>query len=407
MNQQFQTRFLLEDLDEFESLRSMLLDLGADKDAAEMLVNAVAKGRIEPSKAIEIVKSTTGLSEDGMGGGSTTGGGVTNGASFTPGAGEQMTGRKKAFKEDAPILAGGKRANIKTYTQDGFTKAEGHPKLKSIDIKNVWDTPPTAMSKIKEAWDFNTGGVKAWDLGKVLPEDMEAALSKIISTPGVTEKDLVGIRNRAQELYNDSRLTRNEWSFYKNTSLEDFKEMFLESTPMREDDYDEPDFTAADDDDADNLSEMSLKNPGMPEFLSYLKDNPEAVIKLGFRKLQNVIDYLESATLGDWDELRGELNQIVGGKDIGIYEQNGINENYHRFKRETRERPKQDQYHEAIRTVNKKLDEVNRILEFTSRMKNELAEEGGILEVKSRTAKTMDKMKMKIAEAYQKLKKLN
>jgi len=165
MNQQFQTRFLLEDLDEFESLRNMLLDLGADKDAAEMLVNAVAKGHIEPSKAIEIVKSTTGLEEDGGaaagGGGSTTGGGVTNGATFTPGDGEQTAG-KRAFKnvkqksikvEDAPMLAHGK-ADISTYTQDGFTRAEGHPKdLTWVEPKDLWDTLPTAMSEDDDSAD--------------------------------------------------------------------------------------------------------------------------------------------------------------------------------------------------------------------------------------------------------------
>lgn len=159
MNQQFQTRFLLEELDEFESLRNMLLDLGADKDAAEMLVNAVAKGHIEPSQAVDMIKNTTGLEEDGgapaAGGGSTTGGGVTNGATFTPGAGEQTAG-KRAFKkvkqksikvEDAPMLAHGK-ADISTYTQDGFTKAEGHPKdLTWVEPKDLWGTLPTAMSE--------------------------------------------------------------------------------------------------------------------------------------------------------------------------------------------------------------------------------------------------------------------
>ena len=304
MNQQFQTRFLPEDLDEFESLRNMLLDLGANKDAAEMLVNAVAKGRIEPSKAVEIVKSTAGLREDGVGGGSTTGGGVTNGASFTAGAGEQYAG-KKAFKkveEDAPMLAHGK-ADISTYTQDGFTKAEGHPKgLTMVQPKDLWGTLPTAMSE--------------------------------------------------------------------------------------------------------RLKEMSLQNPGMSEFIGYVHDHPEVVSKLGFRKLENVIDYLEDASVEDWQEIRKELSDLVGGEDIGIYE-TPIQENYHRFKRETRERPKQDQYHEAIKEVNKKLEEVNRILEFTTRLKEELSEGDQMLEVKTRTAKTMDKLKTKIAEAYKKLKNLN
>ena len=157
---------------------------------------------------------------------------------------------------------------------------------------------------------------------------------------------------------------------------------------------------------SERLKEMSLQNPGMSEFIGYVHDHPEVVSKLGFRKLENVIDYLEDASVEDWQEIRKELSDLVGGEDIGIYE-TPIQENYHRFKRETRERPKQDQYHEAIKEVNKKLEEVNRILEFTTRLKEELSEGDQMLEVKTRTAKTMDKLKTKIAEAYKKLKNLN
>lgn len=82
-----------------------------------------------------------------------------------------------------------------------------------------------------------------------------------------------------------------------------------------------------------------------------------------------------------------------------------LQENYHRFKRETKERPKEEQYHQAIKAVNKKLDQVNRILEFTTRMKTELAE-GGDLGVKTRTVEVTNRLKMKIAEAYKKLKNL-
>lgn len=394
MNQQFQTRFLLEDLDEFESLRSALLQLGASEDTTEMLTNAVIKGHIEPSKAIEIVKSTTGLSEDGVGGGSTTGGGVTNGASFTPGAGEQYASRG-AFKkvkqkgitlEDASNLTTQERL-IKQAEKEGHIKG---------------DYSQAILKAAKQvAKKFDT----------LVPEEQKSMrdvyYKAFLKTAGLNEDAPMLAHGKADiSTYTNDKFTRAE-GHPKLKSIEPKDLWGTKPTAMSENDYDEPDFTAADDDGADNLSEMSLKNPGMPEFISYLKDNPEAVTKLGFRKLQDVIEYLENANLGDWDELRSELNQIVGGKDIGIYEQDDLNENYHRFKRETRERPKQDQYHEAIRTVNKKLDEVNRILEFTTRMKNELAEEGEILEVKSRTAKTMDKMKMKIAEAYQKLKKLN
>ena len=358
MNQQFQTRFLLEELDGFESLRNVLLKLGADKDAIELLVDAVKEGRMQPSDAIRKTIETTGLSEEGgaapaPGGGTTSGGNVTDGATFTPGDGEQMTGRKGAFKkvkqkpirfEDAPILAGGKKANIKTYTQDGFTKVKedapmlaagtadistytqdgftkvkGHPKLKSIDIKDLWDEPPTAMTK---------------------EDDSQ------------TDADF---------------------------------------------DYTTPDDNAAATDGTDNIEETWLKTdyPKIQALLDKIKG------------LKDTNSKLYDTLMAGIQRLELDLDPHTYDDVATITAKAGVNENYHRFKRETRERPKQDQYHQAIKEVHKKLDEVNRILEFTSRMKEELSEGGEMLEVRSRTAKTMDKLKTKIAEAYQKLKNLN
>ncbi len=362
MNQQFATQFLLEDYDEkFESVKSTLIQAGASEDAAIMLATAVKNGHLEPSAAIQIVKNTTGLSEDGgapaaAGGGSTTGGGVTNGASFTVGTGEQYASTKafkkrvhegdskpmfkvgdkvkylghpavitkvekdvmdrwqynvsynkgtgltkatnilnkggeiKPISEDAPMYAAGK-ADISTYTQDGFKKVEGHPKLKSIEPKDLWGTSPTAMSEdVDEVWD-------------------RADFPKIT-------KLLDKIKQQNADLYD-----KIKWAL-----------------------------------------EMDLA--------PHTYDDVEAMAtKAGL-----------------------QLN---------------LQENYNRFKKETKIRPKQDQYHEAIKVVNKKLDEVNRLLEFTSRMREELSEGEETLEVKARTAKTMDKLKTKIAEAYKKLKHLN
>ena len=237
-----------------------------------------------------LVKETSGV-----------GGGTTTGADFKSGTGMEYTNKK--VKEDV---------------YSGYKKVpKGHAKLKSITPKNMWGTNPTAMSEdMDEAWDFNTGGIKAWDLGKVLPEDMEAALSKIVSTPGATEKDLVGIRNRAQELYNDSRLTRDELNFYKNTSLEDFKEMFLESTPLSE------------------------------------------------------------------------------------------ARNYHQFKRDAATRTKPQQMHEAAKMIDKKLEEINRLLEYTNQMRSELSEGEEQMEYKHNTKRLFEKINTKVVEAYTKLKKI-
>jgi len=245
MNNQFATQFLLEELDEFESLRSMLSQLGASEDSIEVLVNAVAKGHIEPSKAVDIIKATA-MHEDGAAaaapaGGSTTGGGVTNGASFTPGAGEQYAmGSKKVSRkklgEDAPRLAGEPSKtdsqgtkNLNAYKSAGFTKApsaeEAGKKLKSIDVEELWEEDP-------------------------------------------------------------------------------------------------------------------------------------------------------------------------------------LNENYFRFRNETKTRSKPEQYHQAVKTITKKLDEVNRLLEFTGTLKTELSEGEDAFEVKHNTKKAMDKVRGKVVEAYKKLKQL-
>jgi len=165
---------------------------------------------------------------------SSTGGGVTNGATFTPGNGEQYAmGSKKISRkklgEDAPRLAGGKKANISTYTADGFTKApsaeEAAKSIKGVDVKDLW-------------------GKKA------------------------------------------------------------------------------------------------------------------------------------------------------------------LEENYSKFRNETRTRGKSEQFHEAVKIINKKLDEVNKLLEFTGTLKTELSESEDTFEVKTYTKKSMDKVRGKVIEAYQKLKQL-
>lgn len=63
-----------------------------------------------------------------------------------------------------------------------------------------------------------------------------------------------------------------------------------------------------------------------------------------------------------------------------IIEKELLNEvTYHKFKNEVKFRTKSEQLHKAIREVKKKLAEIDRIVEYTSRMKQELSEgEDGI-----------------------------
>ena len=62
----------------------------------------------------------------------------------------------------------------------------------------------------------------------------------------------------------------------------------------------------------DHLDEINLNSVGMKEFIKKLSNNADAVKKLGFDKLKDVIGYLKNGSLQDWEELRDE------GAAIGI-----------------------------------------------------------------------------------------
>jgi hypothetical protein len=60
---------------------------------------------------------------------------------------------------------------------------------------------------------------------------------------------------------------------------------------------------------------------------------------------------------------------------INIIKEELLNEvTYHKFKNEVKFRTKNEQLHKAIREVKRKLMEIDRIVEYTSRMKQELSE---------------------------------
>ena len=139
MNNQFATQFLREEIDQ-DWLKNSMTSLGADEELIQFTLALIEKGLIKPERAIEIMKQTLGLTEDGgaatpAGGGSTTGGGVTNGASWSNGAGEQYAAgtRKKYQENDSTFKVGDK---VKYENQDweilGLFPEKGTARLKSL-----------------------------------------------------------------------------------------------------------------------------------------------------------------------------------------------------------------------------------------------------------------------------------
>ena len=90
-----------------------------------------------------------------------------------------------------------------------------------------------------------------------------------------------------------------------------------------------------------------------------------------------------------------------------IIEQELLNEvTYGKFKKDVKFRTKSEQLHKAIREVKRKLSEIDRIVEYTSRMKQELSEEGGVNYWKA-TQKNVATISEMVNQLNNKIKNLN
>jgi len=90
-----------------------------------------------------------------------------------------------------------------------------------------------------------------------------------------------------------------------------------------------------------------------------------------------------------------------------IIEQELLNEvTYSKFKNEVKYRTKAEQLHKAIREVKRKLQEIDRIVEYTQRMKTELSEGDGI-QYWNRTNKAVATISEMMNHLNNKIKNLN
>ena len=97
--------------------------------------------------------------------------------------------------------------------------------------------------------------------------------------------------------------------------------------------------------------------------------------------------------------------EVIGDNfsDSHLYGSEDLNEalTYNKFKREAATRPNKDALHEALKSINKKLHEINRLMEYSANMKMELEED-----YSPRTGKVVNKLEKQLAEIYKKVKSL-
>ena len=155
-----------------------------------------------------------------------------------------------------------------------------------------------------------------------------------------------------------------------------------------------------------------------------IKDNPESISKLDAAKdiivNSKLVPQQKNTYLQAIDKIK---EYLVQNSQEDVYEPEeqdddedrydwftntyteDLNENYSKFKNETKTRGKSDQFHQAVREVRKKVLEINRLFEYVSRLKSELSEGEGGLKYKVHTEKALAKIKEMVAELNQNIKK--
>ena len=159
----------------------------------------------------------------------------------------------------------------------------------------------------------------------------------------------------------------------------------------------EPDQEMQTEDDAQKPFFVKVSVRDAKRALDVLRDNPSY---MGVELNGSDTYYTDDA------ELAYDMMMDFGTHDIEVIDSNtndSLNEalTYNKFKREAATRPNKDALHEALKSINKKLHEINRLMEYSANMKMELEED-----YSPRTGKVVNKLERQLAEIYKKVKSL-
>lgn len=177
----------------------------------------------------------------------------------------------------------------------------------------------------------------------------------------------------------------------------------------------------------EHLEEIKINNPNNQELkdaISNLKDQGELFLEdnIVIRRYNDLIE--EDGEFGIYDFNKpgddyttepefesNDVNKILNWlqqnkKSLQI--KNTLSESrYTQFKKSTSKPKPREILHRAIKEIQLKLDEVNRLIEFTTRIKGELQENDQEIEYLKRTKDSLYKIQNKLKEAFQNISKIN
>lgn len=89
-----------------------------------------------------------------------------------------------------------------------------------------------------------------------------------------------------------------------------------------------------------------------------------------------------------------------------LFEEDPIVENYGKFRTETSKRNAPEQLHKAVKTIKQKIAELDRLLEYTQRLRSEITESSEDFKYMKHTERALEQIQEMIKHTYIKTKKL-
>ena len=363
------------------------------------------------------------------------------GATFTPGTGEQMATnkafkkkQKKEVKDVEPKLAAG---NAKVYAKEkwGWKDAPSVPNRPSkggFIYKQLFEE---LSNFVKEnQLNINNEAIDKVHIGTDTKTDSNIYFEPSTGTFSINVIDGLGNRWNKLEVntIDDVVAKFPSWSWTEK-GIQMFPEFEPEEQGDDEDSYDwftnsyEKDNTSLDEANVPDNIKRFAKRKGISSLVNKVaswtekagkgivggtaigKNYSTLILDLTYQGNEIYIntedDTIEvnGIEVQDYNSFVSALGGTVNQDEVKIVGE--VNESYSKFKNETKTRGKADQFHQAVRQVRQRVQEINRLFEYVSRLKSELSEGEGGLKYKVHTEKALAKIKEMVAELNQNIKK--
>ena len=149
---------------------------------------------------------------------------------------------------------------------------------------------------------------------------------------------------------------------------------------------------------------VTNQDKNSPSGFESMPDSAKVYIKGGFKVIKPE-ERIDAKDLWKGNHLK-ETTTVMKFKIVDPKEEPLNEVRYSQFKSQSKTRTPQEQLHMGVKEMQRKLDEINRLVDFTTRMKTELKGDAEEMNLLKRTHNSLFKINEKIQEINDKIKGL-